>query len=157
MLKPVSLNCGHSGCRQCLTELTTQNALPKCPMCRKEFRAANMSVNIALDHVISELPVECLSHGCGWKGKYGKAPDHFRTCPKLRIQCENAGCLHEAIREEMINHAASCNQRKVSCPDCTQSMTWESFKDHQQGKCSNAVLPCPLDCGKTIHRYIHTS
>lgn len=156
MLKPVCLNCGHSGCRECLTELTAQNAMPKCPMCRKHFRAASMSVNVALDHVTSELPVECLSDGCGWKGTYGKCPDHFHTCPKLRIKCENTGCLHEAVREEMLSHAASCNKRKVPCPDCTQSVTWELFKDHQ-GKCSNAVVQCPLGCGKPFHRYGHTS
>ena len=156
MLKPVSLNCGHSACRECLTELAAQNPVPKCPMCRTGFRAASMSVNIALDHVTSELAVECLSDSCEWKGTYAKAPDHFQTCPKLTIQCENVGCLHAVVREEMKIHASSCCKRNVQCPDCNQSVMWELLKHHQEEQCPNAVAPCPLGCGKEFPRYVNS-
>lgn len=153
MLKPVSLGCGHSGCRECLTELVTKTLMPKCPMCRTELRADSICVNIALDHITSELAVECLSVGCGWKGSYGQAPEHFKTCPKLQVVCNNEECQHKSIREEMPNHIASCSKKKIPCSECHVCVKWELLQKHQAEQCPNAVIQCPLDCGSTIPRY----
>ncbi|KAK2562633.1 TNF receptor-associated factor 5 [Acropora cervicornis] len=152
MLKPVSLGCGHSGCRECLTELVTKTLMPKCPMCRTELRADSICVNIALDHITSELAVECLSVGCGWKGSYGQAPEHFKTCPKLQVVCNNEECQHKSIREEMPNHIASCSKKKIPCSECHVCVKWELLQKHQAEQCPNAVIQCPLDCGSTIPR-----
>lgn len=152
MLKPVSLGCGHSGCRECLTELVTKTLMPKCPMCRTELRADSICVNIALDHITSELAVECLSVGCGWKGSYGQAPEHFKKCPKLQVVCNNEECQHKSIREEMPNHIASCSKKKIPCSECHVCVKWELQQKHQAEQCPNAVIQCPLDCGSTIPR-----
>ena len=153
MLKPVSLGCGHSGCRECLTELVTKTLMPKCPMCRTELRADSICVNIALDHITSELAVECLSVGCGWKGSYGQAPEHLKTCPKLQVVCNNEECQHKSIREEMPNHIASCSKKKIPCSECHVCVKWELLQKHQAEQCPNAVIQCPLDCGSTIPTY----
>ncbi|XP_074616664.1 TNF receptor-associated factor 4-like [Acropora palmata] len=152
MLKPVSLNCGHSGCFECLKELSKKTLAPKCPMCRKDFQAANICVNIALDHVTRALSVECLSVGCGWKGGYGNASEHFSNCPKLPIKCNNVECQHVVVREDMPIHAVSYMKRKVQCPDCKKHVKWEMLHEHQAGQCDNAVIPCPLNCGCAFSR-----
>ena len=154
MLKPVSLNCGHSGCFECLKELSKKTLAPKCPMCRKDFQAANICVNIALDHVTRALSVECLSVGCGWKGGYGNASEHFSNCPKLPIKCNNVECQHVVVREDMPIHAVSYMKRKVQCPDCKKHVKWEMLHEHQAGQCDNAVIPCPLNCGCAFSRYV---
>lgn len=155
MLKPVSLTCGHSGCRECITELVKKAKLPKCPMCRKGFQAASIGVNIALDHVTSSLAVECLSAGCGWKGGYGNAAEHFANCAKLPIPCHNIGCQIKIPRQEMPSHALLCTKRKVSCPQCKKYVSWEVYEEHRAGRCDNAVIPCPLNCGRVFPRYVH--
>ena len=100
MLKPVSLSCGHSGCLVCLRQLTKSAANPKCPMYRREFRASTISVNIALDHITSELAVECQSQGCDWHGNYSRARSHQKLCPKLLVKCANEGCSFREAREK---------------------------------------------------------
>ncbi|XP_044179136.1 TNF receptor-associated factor 5-like [Acropora millepora] len=152
MLKPVSLNCGHSGCFECLKELSKKTLAPKCPMWRKDFQAANICMNIALDHVTRALSVECLSVGCGWKGGYGNAFEHFSNCPKLPIKCNNVECQHVVVREDMPIHAVSCMKRKVQCPDCKKDVKREMLHEHQAGQCDNAVIPCPLNCGSAFSR-----
>ncbi|XP_022794709.1 TNF receptor-associated factor 5-like [Stylophora pistillata] len=152
MLKPVSLTCGQSGCHECITELVKKAKAPKYPVCRKGFQAALMGVNIALDHVTSSLAVECLSAGCGWKGGYGNAAEHFPNCAKLPIPCHNIGCQIKITRHEMPSHALLCTKRKVSCPQCRKYVSWEMYEEHRAGRCDNALIPCPLNCGRVFPR-----
>ena len=55
-------------------------------MCRREFQASSIAVNIALDHITSELAVECQSQGCDWKGKYARAQAHQKHCPQAACE-----------------------------------------------------------------------
>ena len=111
MLKPVSLSCGQSGCLVCLRQLTKSTANPKCPMCRREFQASTISVNIALDLITSELAVECQSQGCDWKGKYARARAHQKHCPNLLVKCSNVGCSFREARGKMPQNEKSFSKR----------------------------------------------
>lgn len=157
MLKPISLNCGHSGCKKCFEEMTTSTNSLKCPICRTEFNAQTLSVNVALDNITRDLPVRCLSSGCSWRGSYEDAQQHQRDCPKLEIECENEGCQHVFAREEMATHAASCQKKKIHCPDCRVGVTSDSLLAHQTSRCYHAVTQCPLNCGKTLPRWVFYS
>lgn len=143
LLKPLSLSCGHSGCLYCLKELTRNTSVPKCHMCQREFQAASISVNVALDHVTSELEVKCLSSGCDWKRKYGKVRVHFNKCPRLQIQCKNKGCRYEVVRENMPLHEQSCSKREVPCSDWNRSVTRDLLQRHQNTECTNTLRECP--------------
>ena len=157
MLKPISLNCGHSGCKTCFEEMTTSTNSSKCPICRTEFNAQTLSVNVALDNITRNLPVRCLSSGCSWRGSYEDAPQHHKDCPKLEIECENEGCQHVFAREHVATHAASCQKRKIHCPDCSMGVTSDSLLAHQTTRCYHAVTQCPLNCGKTLPQWVFYS
>ena len=155
MLKPVCLNCGHSGCQDCMQKLiTTIRVRPKCPICRVEIGAQTLSLNIALDNITRELPVQCVTNGCNWNGLYGNAAEHFDNCPKVQIECPNEGCQHMSVREDMAAHAGLCIKRKLPCPDCNKSVTWETMPHHQSSRCANAVVQCPLGCSQALPRYV---
>ncbi|XP_068741678.1 TNF receptor-associated factor 5-like [Montipora capricornis] len=131
--------------------MTTSTNSSKCPICRTEFNAPTLSVNVALDNITRDLPVTCLSSGCNWRGSYEDAEQHHKDCPKLEIECENEGCQHVFAREHMATHAASCQKRKIHCPDCSKSVTSDSLLAHRTTRCYHAVTQCPL-CGKTLPR-----
>ncbi|XP_078272078.1 LOW QUALITY PROTEIN: uncharacterized protein LOC144602832 [Rhinoraja longicauda] len=46
--EPVSLDCGHSFCRRCITLSWERSDKRACPECREEFRDKNLSINWAL-------------------------------------------------------------------------------------------------------------
>ena len=152
MLKPVTLNCGHSGCQNCIQQLAIERG-PQCPTCRDPFDVKTLQVNYTLDGITSDLPVLCLSKGCKWLGEHRDAAVHYEECPKLEIHCSNDQCQHVAIREHMAAHTATCVKRKLPCPNCKKSVIWESMPSHQMEQCTNAVTHCPLGCGSTMLRY----
>ena len=56
MQKPITLNCGHSGCKACLVKWATES--PVCPECREPASAAavgRLGTNITLQKVITPL------------------------------------------------------------------------------------------------------
>ena len=148
MLKPVSLSCGHSGCLVCLRQQQIRSAL----CVGGEYQASTIAVNIALDHITSELAVECQSQGCYWKGKYARARAHQKHCPKLLVKCSNEGCAFREAREEMTQHEKSCSKKEIPCNDCGDLIVWDSSQEHEQFQCINATRPCPLGCEEIFPR-----
>ena len=104
MLRPVTLLCGHSACRNCyrrLLEIEEQKSKTTalCPECRKHFGRESLIVSYAMDRVTSSLEVQCLNEDCEWKGQLGEAEDHNRQCPR---------------------------QAKISCPlGCNEKLLWQ--------------------------------
>ena len=149
MLKPVSLGCGHSGCKNCIEELIRVKVpRSKCPTCRVLIDVQSVKNNIALDQITSALPVKCCNKDCRWEGIYVNAAAHHMQCSKLDIDCLNDGCYCTVIREGMAAHAAVCPKRKVPCPECKRIVKWESLQDHQTADCVNATIECPMGCGE---------
>ena len=100
MLKPVSLGCGHSGCKTCiemLFQLDASGAAPKCALCRTTLteKTGSLGINFALDNLTRDLPVQCMSSGCTWKGIYSDARSHHLVCAKLEVKCGNDGCHYK--------------------------------------------------------------
>ena len=154
MLKPISLNCGHSGCQTCFGDMNAnlRSSTIKCPICRTLCNVQTLNVNVALDNLTQDLAVECQNLGCDWKGRYGDAQKHFKECPKLESQCENEGCEHMLAREHMADHAESCAKRKVRCPDCSKSVISDRLSQHRSSRCDHASTQCPLSCRTSLPR-----
>ena len=155
MLNPVSLSCGHSGCKDCIEELVKiQGPRSRCPVCNLYFDGKSVKQNITLKQITWALPVKCCNRDCGWEGVYQNAAAHYGQCPKLDIECPNGGCFRTDVRESMDAHAAVCPKRKVPCPECKRPVVWETLPDHQTEDCPNAIMECPLSCGESFPRYV---
>ena len=150
--RPVTLACGHSGCKNCMETWAESTATPLCPQCRATFRKEELRLNVAMDKATRDLPVKCNSQGCQWKGNYSDANDHLRHCPKVRERCPNEGCQHVAAREEMTAHA--CPKERIACSGCQLSVTRERLQFHRTSLCRNSAVLCPLRCGASLPRYV---
>ena len=150
--RPVTLACGHSGCKNCMETWAESTATPLCPQCRATFRKEELRLNVAMDKATRDLPVKCNSQGCQWKGNYSDANDHLRHCPKVRERCPNEGCQHMAAREEMTAHA--CPKERIACSGCQLSVTRERLQFHRTSLCRNSAVLCPLRCGASLPRYV---
>ena len=158
MLKPVSLGCGHSGCKTCiemLFQLDASGAAPKCALCRTTLteKSGSLGINFALDNLTRDLPVQCMSSGCTWKGIYSDARSHHLVCAKLEVKCGNDGCHYKCAREQMPQHADTCIKKEIPCPDCKKSVTRELIDRHRSSLCFYAMIHCPLGCGTLLPRY----
>ncbi|CAH3104240.1 unnamed protein product [Pocillopora meandrina] len=93
MVKPVTLACGHSGCRHCLATLIGIETFPKCPLCKAPIGTdVTLHVNVALDDIIGDFNVKCNKSGCLWKGKFHEHEQHLKRCGKFQTACANDGC-----------------------------------------------------------------
>ena len=129
MLRPVTLPCGHSACRNCyrrLLEIEEQKSKTTalCPECRKHFGRESLIVSYAMDRVTSSLEVQCLNEDCEWKGQLGEAEDHNRQCPRqAKISCpllvlsagtlmQGEGCLSRRQKSSLTIHSLSFHARE---------------------------------------------
>lgn len=155
MLNPVSLSCGHSGCKDCILELVKIQG-PRSPLPGMQsifwWKISETKHYLEINHLA--LPVKCCNRDCGWEGVYQNAAAHYGQCRKLDIECPNGGCFRTDVRESMDAHAAVCPKRKVPCPECKRPVVWETLPDHQTEDCPNAIMECPLSCGESFPRYV---
>ena len=101
MLKPVTLPCGHSACRNCyrrLLEIEEQKSktMALYPECRKHFGRESLIVSYAMDRVTSRLEVQSLNEDCGWRGQLGEAEDHNQCPCQAKISCP-LGCNEKLL------------------------------------------------------------
>ena len=150
MKKPVTLGCGHSGCENCLATLGSIRA-PNCPQCRVQYRSDQLSLNVAMDNVITTLEVLCTNIGCKWEGAYFEAEGHFKECPKMEENCPNEGCSLMVTREEMAAHLNTCEKQKIPCQDCRLLVSRDRLDRHRASMCGLSVAQCPL-CRKQLKR-----
>ena len=114
MVKPVTLACGHSGCRHCLATLIGIETFPKCPLCKAPIGTdVTLHVNVALDDIIGDFNVKCNKSGCLWKGKFHEHEQHLKTCGKFQTPCANDGYGEMVARERMAAHTAQCPKHKL--------------------------------------------
>ena len=159
MLKPVSLSCGHSCCKSCiemLFQVLGSGPAPKCALCRTTLTETptSLGINIAMDNLTCELPVQCMSSGCTWTGIYSDASSHHCVCGKLQVECGNDGCHQKCAQEQMAQHADTC-VKKIPCSDCKKSVTRDLMDRHCSSLCFHARVLCPLGCGTPLPKYYY--
>ncbi|XP_062950743.1 E3 ubiquitin-protein ligase TRIM58-like [Cynocephalus volans] len=119
---PVSVDCGHSFCRRCISELcdecdSAQGGVYACPQCRDPFRPAGFRPNRQLASLVDS--VRQLRPGAGPAG----APPCARHGEDLSRFCEedqvalcwvcDATAEHRSHRTAPLQEAAACYQVKL--------------------------------------------
>ncbi|KAL9965569.1 hypothetical protein ACROYT_G029383 [Oculina patagonica] len=159
--EPVTLGCGHSGCRDCYLQIVAaQEAKGKrqapCPECRFKFAREELKTSKVLDSLIKTLDVKCSLKGCTWEGKLTEAEKHKDVCLKCVVSCPN-GCPFTGERGNIEFHLPRCTRGKVECSECQAKVERADIADHG---CPFSSLSCPLRCGEDIlmcHLPLHMS
>ena len=141
---PVSLQkCGHSFCRNCITELTRdintnkKKMNLKCPSCRNQFNVEDLVINEDLYKEMKSRDVICK---CGNIIKLNQFNDHFYKCS---LQKKN---LNSAIKKNLVKDAKpSVNRDTFNCTICTKkNFDREGMLKHIINEHGNAYGVCPI-------------
>ena len=83
MRDPVSMQCGHSGCKDCLEKIRSSPLEYRhCPICREQhnFNTTTFTVNVSLQQLIFALKVKCGEPSCEWQGTLEAGKRHKDNC-----------------------------------------------------------------------------
>ena len=132
---PVVDICGHTFCRECITQSLNQQC--QCPLSREVLELGDLRPNLAVKVVLSESDVACesLHSECLWSGKLKDLPAHMELCPYFEMMCANPGCGKHIHRMDFESHKATCNHAVVSCDVCQQSVQRYLLENHKENIC----------------------
>lgn len=95
-------------------------------------------------HILEKCPMR--RHTCPYCGKSGGyqfiTTEHKDTCPELRVECGNKGCLKKVRRVEMEAHAQVCPKQIVKCPFHVMGCGFNSKRE---------LLPCHIESEFASH------
>lgn len=94
--------------------------------------------------IMHEVPVQCMSSGCTWRGIYSDASFNRHVCGKLGVECRNDGCQHKCTREQRAQHANTCIKKEILCSVCHKSVTQDLIDHHHSSLCFHVRVLCPL-------------
>lgn len=92
-------SCGHSFCRRCVEGIAASSggrSLPKCPTCRKPFRAADPKPNYALRQLLEDMAAAAPAASGG--------PASTPSAPQAAAPARSS-CAREAVGSPVAGHA----------------------------------------------------
>lgn len=131
--EPVSLNCGHSFCRQCLEETWSSASSYYCPHCRAHYLTKpDLKKNTVLSAVVDTFRAKA-GTGSGL-GSEGETDPGFGA----------AGAAHIPRHEPKPIMCDMCNEAKAvkTCLTCTTSFCAEHVRPHQENPLFRAHELC---------------
>ena len=119
-----------------------------------------------IQNIIHSLPTRCMYHsyrdralpgdtntavapkskrakvaGCSWTGPLHAAATHYSSaCQFYDMKCKDCGI--DLMRFELIEHAAICLNRLISCALCQEKVVAQHMTEHSASRCSAALLQC---------------
>lgn len=48
------------------------------------------------------------------------------------MKCQNDGCNHTALRDEMQSHSDTCDKKMVTCGGCRRDVVMGNLPQHQE-------------------------
>lgn len=169
-VQPVSTDCGHTFCRQCIESI--QEICPKlyCPIDRKPVEPESLKpAPFLVGGLVNDLVVRCphSGQGCTFEDKRWLLQTHIDLhcehalvecrdgcnqlaerrwftegkCPHQLVKCPN-GCSEELALESLDKHLIECPNSSWECPHCQQTFLKNEKADHEQ-ECDQAPEKCP--------------
>ena len=146
MKEPVSTNCEHLFCKNCIRRQLI------CPTCRKRFTTTPDRGSV---RIVKAFKVKCPNsvEGCKWQGDLGDAEGHLEEkCQHQKVKCPN-GFGSKVDRKHMRRHTqGDCTHRPYKCPHCDHKGAYKDVTTVHYTTCGDFPLSCPARCGKTIKR-----
>jgi hypothetical protein len=143
--------CAHLICRACL-EGCRQKGCETCPVdglpLSVDCRFASQPF---VQHLVSNLQVQCPRANCKWTGTYGIAGRNLRahyeaTCTLIPHVCNK--CQEETLDTNV--HTTQCPQRRVMCKHCDASYAHADLAAHQApvngAPCANMQQCSEIGC-----------
>lgn len=172
--KPYSTICGHTFCKDCLTESFKSVLGQKCPLDRvslrvskSDFRVQSNNNNngdsdsdsemeydvypapIILSNMTDDLKVKCFNHqrGCEWVGPRWSLRVHVESeCVYTRVKCNCGEYCEKRFLNNDTEEESSCPHELIDCPKCEERITNLNLEDHYQHHCMNNFVNC-VGCG----------
>eukprot|EP01103_Thecamoeba_quadrilineata_P002274 TRINITY_DN12258_c0_g1_i1.p1 TRINITY_DN12258_c0_g1~~TRINITY_DN12258_c0_g1_i1.p1 ORF type:complete len:590 (+),score=60.41 TRINITY_DN12258_c0_g1_i1:3-1772(+) len=160
----VSLQCGHTFCRPCITKWCQKNSI--CPIDRELVISERIAPNYTLRNIVNRKKVACQNafevegskissqNECTWKGQLQNLLGHRqKECGYEKIGCMNDGCPEVDLeRRHTQDHNQSCQYKLVICNFCgVDSIRLADEKEHLE-ICPKVDISCPQNCGRRIRR-----
>lgn len=164
---PLTLLCGHSFCRKCISKCTL------CPICKKPFSPEALpEKNITLANLVNSQRVTCPSHideatkPCNTTNlTVENILSHVKVCGNITLKCicgkmipkkdylkESVECYCELVdchiclipqKERLLEfHSELCENTKIKCSNCGNAYVRKSKELHDTRHCT---VSCPFN------------
>lgn len=145
---PITLPCGHSFCRGCVSQCVL------CPLCKKMFGRYLPEKNIALSSLIDSQEVYCPSHfdtetkPCNTANLTVETIEsHVQKCGNITLECF---CGKMIPRKFYLEDKFECYCELVTCEFCSTKQNRRLLDLHTK-VCAETVTDCD-NCGKRLAR-----
>ena len=156
MRDPVSMQCGHSGCKDCLEKIRSSPLEYRhCPICREQhnFNSSTFTINVSLQQLIFALKVKCGEPSCEWEGTLVAGKLRKDNCCFVKLVCWNEGCSFYGEKWKVDEHQQECPQKMLPCARCGQLVTDQEAEAHVE-VCPCINCNCPYGCGIKLQRLV---
>ena len=77
---PIRISCGHTFCKQCLTQWEEKSQHRECPLCRNTYISEYTGRDLIAQTLINDAIVRCIYKGCPWRDKLSNLYNHIQNC-----------------------------------------------------------------------------
>ena len=144
---PITLLCGHSFCRKCVSKCTN------CPICKVPFLTRSLpQKNITLTNLVNSQEVICPSHFdedtepcCTINLTVENIQSHVMECGNITVKCI---CGKVIPRKDYLKDSVECYCQLFDCGFCS-TMQKERLLEFHYESCEETIITC-VNCG---HRF----
>lgn len=148
-IDPVSIDCGHFFCAECLTRYWKTTPRPgdrkPCPACRSTVRSSKSGPRLIIN-MCNDVKVTCPTKGCGKTVTRGALESHMVFyCPEQFVECPAPECNQTIKRKHFLEGQCRHNTH-IEC-ECGELVLEEALEQHKavdcpfRAECSHCLLP----------------
>lgn len=135
---PVSVNCGHDFCAECLARYWKTSQRPgdrkPCPACRSTVTSTRCAPRLIVN-MCNDVNVKCPSKACGQVVTRGNLQSHMVLyCPEQVVKCPNDECKEKTKRKHFL--PGLCRHDTHAECECGDLVLLGGLEMHREIQCS---------------------